>query len=273
MQNLQITHGFVRKLTKNIRDAYGKEVPHTKTMELVADALGWQAGPLMHALKQADSPDNATATAPAAWFSRKEVPDLDGLGSLSQSAMEGLREIGRHKTGLVLITGVTGSGKSFTANSLLRQWARDTGRLGITAGEIIEQVIGGKHGDGMIVQNRTHRRELFREVLPMLRTYDPAFILFEDHLYGEDDLRNNFLDAIQAASDRVVIVSASGVSSATIIGAMALGLSRVSPHSLEEATRFFTNSISASIDVALEWGERGHPPKFKADVKFHERAL
>lgn len=271
MQNLQVAHGFVRKLTENIRDAYGKEVPHTKAMELVADALGWRAGPLMNALKREELPNNAAAAAPPVWFSRKEVPDLKGLGSLSQSAMEGLREIGRHKTGLVLITGVTGSGKSFTANALLKQWARDTGLLGITAGEIIEQEIGGKHGDGMIVQNRTHSRELFREVLPMLRTYDPAFILFEDHLYGEDDLRNNFLDAAQAARDRVVIVSALGVSSAAIIGAMAQRLSRVSPHTLVEATRFFTNSIAASIDVALEWGDRGHPPKFKADVKFRER--
>lgn len=53
MNELQVTNTFVKKLTKNIRTKYGKEPSHVEVMELVADALGWQAGPLMHALKTA----------------------------------------------------------------------------------------------------------------------------------------------------------------------------------------------------------------------------
>jgi hypothetical protein len=51
MNELQLTHGFVKKLTKNIRDAYGKDIAHTQVLELVADAAGQKAGPMMHALK------------------------------------------------------------------------------------------------------------------------------------------------------------------------------------------------------------------------------
>jgi hypothetical protein len=67
MTELLLTHGFVKKLTKNIRDAYGKDVAHTKVLELIADAAGHKAGPMMHALKQhgeglAQEPDNIGST-------------------------------------------------------------------------------------------------------------------------------------------------------------------------------------------------------------------
>jgi hypothetical protein len=52
MQEIKVTHAFVKKLTKNIRNAYGNQVPHTKVLELIADAAGRQAGPMMHELKQ-----------------------------------------------------------------------------------------------------------------------------------------------------------------------------------------------------------------------------
>jgi hypothetical protein len=51
MHQIAVTHGFVKKLARNIRDRYGREVRHTEVIELVADALGFKAGPLMHMLK------------------------------------------------------------------------------------------------------------------------------------------------------------------------------------------------------------------------------
>jgi SpoVK/Ycf46/Vps4 family AAA+-type ATPase len=56
MEQIVITHGFVKKLTANIRSKYGREARHTEVLELVADALGFKAGPLMHALKQQAAP-------------------------------------------------------------------------------------------------------------------------------------------------------------------------------------------------------------------------
>jgi hypothetical protein len=52
MEQIVVTHGFVKKLAKNIRSRYGRDVRHTEVLELVADALGFKAGPLMHALKR-----------------------------------------------------------------------------------------------------------------------------------------------------------------------------------------------------------------------------
>jgi SpoVK/Ycf46/Vps4 family AAA+-type ATPase len=66
MEQIAITHGFLKKLAKNIRSRYGRDVRHTEILELVADALGYKAGPLMHALKQQGSP--------AAQLMREVVP-------------------------------------------------------------------------------------------------------------------------------------------------------------------------------------------------------
>lgn len=276
MQNIHVTHGFVRKLTKNIRDAYGREVPHTKAMELVADALGWQAGPLMNALKSADTATDGVAKAPAVTFNPKDVPELHGLGSLDQAALEGLRKIGAQKTGLVLITGATGSGKTLMANTLLKQWARDTGLLGATTGQCMEYEIGGKVGDGMVVPFFSHRREAFRDAIPTLRTYNPAFILFDDHLHGGDIGRrlvsrlNDLMDAIEESRERVVVVSAYGGSSESFIREMATELSDSSPLTFEDAGKHFRNSLSAAIDVRARWKGHGSGHSYKADVVFND---
>lgn len=55
MEQIVITHGFVKKLAANIRSKLGRDIRHTEVLELVAGALGWKAGPLMHALKHSDA--------------------------------------------------------------------------------------------------------------------------------------------------------------------------------------------------------------------------
>lgn len=82
MEQIVITHGFLKKLARNIRSKYGRDVRHTEALELVADALGWKAGPLMHALKQ-----HAT--------SELETPSATGSGTLLGELSPGLiqREI------------------------------------------------------------------------------------------------------------------------------------------------------------------------------------
>lgn len=51
MEQIAVTHGFVKKLAHNIRGRYGREVRHTEVIELIAAALGQKVGPMMHALK------------------------------------------------------------------------------------------------------------------------------------------------------------------------------------------------------------------------------
>lgn len=75
MQQIVVTHGFVKKLAHNIRDRYGRDIRHTEAIELVADALGWKAGPLMNMLK--------SSTQPAGAASAKPVDSVDDLSPVA----------------------------------------------------------------------------------------------------------------------------------------------------------------------------------------------
>nr|WP_250807422.1 hypothetical protein [Neorhizobium tomejilense] len=114
MTNLAITHDFVRKLAKNIRTAYGKDIPNTKVIEMIADALGRQAGPLMHALKNvkaselhtvpAVEPATVTREANSSGFltsaAGNRISYLEDLNTIDLPSLIGLKEIGKAKTGL-----------------------------------------------------------------------------------------------------------------------------------------------------------------------------
>lgn len=74
MEQIVITHGFVKKLAKNIRSKYGRDVRHTEALELIADALGFKAGPLMHALKQHVTAELEMPSAASSGTSLEEFP-------------------------------------------------------------------------------------------------------------------------------------------------------------------------------------------------------
>lgn len=77
MEQIAITHGFVKKLAANIRRSYGRDIRHTEALELVADALGWKAGPLLHALKHSGEVDQV-------------VPSIDGPEAKADGLPPGL---------------------------------------------------------------------------------------------------------------------------------------------------------------------------------------
>jgi hypothetical protein len=281
MQNLQVTHSFVRKLSKNVREAIGKDViPHTKAMELVADALGWQAGPLMNALKKAepgfdDSSPKAGPVVPATpKGGRDNPPELSDFSSISASSVSALREFGKNKTGLVLIVGENGAGKTMMGNALLRQWVRDSGNLAVTSGERIEYPsLGGVHGEGMIVQNRTDDRQSVRQASPVISAYNPSYVLFEDHLRleGKRDQSNleDFMDAIEESRKRVVIISALEVSVKRFTEVMAKRLSADGRMTLDEASQHIHGSLSVVIGISRTPG-MFEPSVFRANVFFED---
>lgn len=78
MQQIAVTHGFVKKLARNIRDRYGRDVRHTEVIELVADALGHKAGPLMHALK------NGAGEPPQSSEERLQLADTWSVAAVSK---------------------------------------------------------------------------------------------------------------------------------------------------------------------------------------------
>lgn len=89
MEQIAITHGFMKKLAKNIRSKYGRDVCHTEVLELVADALGWKAGPLMHALKQAEA-EKPKGSAISSHNTAEPYPGLIPPGNGSEFALNAL---------------------------------------------------------------------------------------------------------------------------------------------------------------------------------------
>jgi hypothetical protein len=138
MSELQVTDTFVKKLAKNIRNKYGLEPRHTEVLELIADALGWQPGPLMHALKQDSRGTRSPGSALTASTSREFLPysletvdplvqsirgarSMHKLGSISSDDVACLMEIVA-KPGLLLIVGEKVSEANEYAMSVAKDW-------------------------------------------------------------------------------------------------------------------------------------------------------
>jgi hypothetical protein len=130
MSDLQVTAAFVKKLTKNIRNKYGLEPSHTEVMELVADALGRQLGPLMHALKN-DKPEVSVAS-PQPGFSLQVVDPipqaindarpLHKIGSISYEDVARIMDL-VSKPGILLIVCEKASEANDYAVAVAKAWS------------------------------------------------------------------------------------------------------------------------------------------------------
>lgn len=134
MTDLSVTHCFVRNLTKSIRDTYGRDVPHTKIMELVAQSLGHQVGPLMHALKRAEN-DKKSARRAVSMSGASHARDIRPL---SESDLVRIDTLVERKAGLVLVSGPTGTGKTVTSSALLRRLVVNGGLRGSMVSKVNE---------------------------------------------------------------------------------------------------------------------------------------
>jgi hypothetical protein len=79
MSDPTITHEFVRALTEGIRNAFGKDVPHTAVMDLIAEASGRKTDAMMHKLKMQVRGKNYRLTADT-----KEAPDAVPAETISR---------------------------------------------------------------------------------------------------------------------------------------------------------------------------------------------
>lgn len=126
MSELQITHTFVRKLTKNLRAEFGKDIPHTKVMETIAAALGRDLGPLMHELKNTSAISSKPWPTTAPWTSdgvKRIASYFELMTNPVQSKYEDMLRADRnphHRTRIIMIAGLPNSGKSFTGISLIK---------------------------------------------------------------------------------------------------------------------------------------------------------
>ncbi len=102
---------------------------------------------------------------------KSTLPGLDSLGLKAESLME-MRKIVKALPGLVLVTGPTGSGKTTTLNSLLREMDTEHKKI-ITVEDPVEYIIEG------IDQIQTHETIgiTFNSILKRILRQDPDVIM------------------------------------------------------------------------------------------------
>jgi len=102
---------------------------------------------------------------------KSTLPGLDSLG-LREKSLVKMRKIVKASSGLVLVTGPTGSGKTTTLNSLLREMDREHKKI-ITVEDPVEYIIEGIDQ----VQTRETIGITFSSILKRILRQDPDVIM------------------------------------------------------------------------------------------------
>ena len=85
-----------------------------------------------------------------------EIRPIDKIG-LSTALIQSVNDV--KQTGLVLISGPMGAGKTSTAASIVSQRIKQTGLLGVSIEDPIETLLQGQHGHGRCIQLEVGERE------------------------------------------------------------------------------------------------------------------
>jgi type IV pilus assembly protein PilB len=164
-------------LSKSLGDALLSRVKVLSGMD-IAEARAPQDGSLIYAAENGESIEMRVASAPVKFGERltlrvmKSDPNrqkLDSLG-LPPQMTEKLRDALHHPHGIILVTGPTGSGKSTTLYSSLRELDADSLNI-LTAEDPIEQLIPG------VSQVQVNAKVSFGDALRSFLRHDPDVIL------------------------------------------------------------------------------------------------
>lgn len=149
------------------------------------------------------------------------------------------REIGKAETGLVVIAGETGAGKTVTANALVRHWVHQHGRNASVVGDDSGNPgLQGMYGRGQIRETILPRRPSFRDSMAWIRAEDPPIVMFSNHLHSIEDLAY----AMKLSRKKLVVISCYGDSPSSIL--WLLSARPVADHLTE-----FNDSISAFVSL------------------------
>lgn len=258
MPDIIVTRKFISALSKNIRTKYGKEVSHTDAMGLVAAALGWETGPLMHALKTCEA-SAAPKTNPAHIEAEpshiiplqqphERLRTLMELEFVPFAVRDELLTFGRSKngereTGLVLVIGETGSGKTLLASSLLKTWAAVHGGIAVAFQEHRLQYgsFEGVIGNGVVAFYPSHGDN---GNISGIRSYRERYLLMGDSLCK----RSHFLNAIELSKTRLVVATCNEETWSHVIANSALhDFDEETPHSRVEMRNIILSALDYTV--------------------------
>lgn len=118
--------------------------------------------------------------------SKTRIPRLVELGGFAPPVLRHLGVLG-NRSGLLLIAGATGQGKTTTACSLLREYMLHFGDIAVTIEDPPEMHLSGQHGNfGRCFQLKLERGETFGSALVSALRYTPRYILIGEIRKPED---------------------------------------------------------------------------------------
>lgn len=140
------------------------------------------------------------------WFtlrkSKSKIPRLKELGGFPPPIMRHLAWLGS-RSGLILLAGATGQGKTTTACTLLREYLLAFGDIAITIEDPPELMMNGPHGNfGRCFQLRLEDGETFGSALVSAMRYTPRYIFL-----GELRKSSDASQALRAAISGHLVIS------------------------------------------------------------------
>lgn len=205
------------------------------------------------------------------------VPSLDGLG-LPPPVLGALREIGK-RSGLVLVAGAAGSGKSTTLHAYLTELVSHQGDIVVALEdppEVPVQGVYGEHGQGLWFQIDASESGGYQAAVAQAMRYNPRYLLLGDIRTPEAACA-----AMRAAmGGHLVVTTMAGCSLPGTLAAL-LQLAATGAGSAELARTMLADSLAAVvlqkwIPEPLRPGRRklqvdmlclGHDPGMRSKVR------
>lgn len=184
------------------------------------------------------------------WFtlrkSKTKIPRLKELGGFPPPIMKHLAWLGG-RSGLILLAGATGQGKTTTACTLLREYLLAFGDIAITIEDPPELMMNGAHGNfGRCFQLRLEEGETFGSALVSAMRYTPRYIFL-----GELRKSSDASQALRAAiSGHLVISTIHAGSIEEAINSM-IKLTSAGEESVEFSRDLLANGLAGVIHQKL----------------------
>ena len=134
--------------------------------------------------------------------SKTKIPRLKELGGFPPPVMKHLAWLG-NRSGLILLAGATGQGKTTTACTLLKEYLLAFGDIAVTIEDPPELMMNGPHGNfGRCFQLRLEEGETFGSALVSALRYTPRYIFL-----GELRKASDASQALRAAISGHLVIS------------------------------------------------------------------